>query len=228
MPLTDEELQTLTELAEKAGDELPPLPGYVPQKDIVGRLAAKDKQRETALAEANARLAEIQRAFEDKDARLREYEDKGKSADEKALEELRREREAREATTKALHAERDRATQLEQRAARRELEYRLTHLLEGAHRPRHALLAALDEHPGLSAEADGNGGYKLSYTKDGLPVDRPEDEIKAWWVKQTHLQGKRGGELPLTNGGRVKPPEKDPTEGMTEAQAFAYLAQRYG
>jgi len=228
MPLTDEEIQTLTALAEKAGDEPLPIPGYIAEATIAGRLAAKDKQREAALAEANARASEIQRALEEREARLREYEDKGKTADEKALEELRREREAREATTKALQAERDRATQLEQRAARRELEYRLTHLLEGAHRPRHALLAALDEHPGLSAEPDGNGGYKLSYTKDGLPMDRPEDEIKAWWVKQTHLQGKRGGELPLTTGGRVTPPEKDPTEGMTEAQAFAYLAQRYG
>jgi len=227
MPLTDEEKAQLETLIQKAGDEPLTLPGYVPQKALVSRLADKDRAREAAIAEEAARRSQVEQALAERDARLKEFEDKGKSADQKAAEEVIRARQEKDALAKTLQAEREGRAQADAKARDRELQYRLAGLLQGAHNPRHALLAAMADHPGLGLEDDGSGGYKMTLQRDGLQVEKPEDALGEWWSKQTHLRVKAGPELPLGAAhGRHEPKPKDPTAGMTDAQAVSYAISR--
>ena len=229
MALTDEERQTLTTLAEKLSEEDGiTLPNLVPVSTLKGRLADKDRARESALAEANARLSELQKAIEERDTRLREIEDSGKTQAEKVAEERVRERQSREAAMKALQTEKDRAAQLDREFSEERLTNTLKGLLHGAHNLEHAVAALRVDFPGIGYQKDETGKPRMTLEVDGLPVDDPAEAIKQWRLKNPHLLAKTGTELPLSGrGARVEPPAKDPTEGMTEAQAMAYLTRRY-
>lgn len=226
MPLTDEEQTQLTALVEKAAADGVQLPGFVPVDVLKGRLADKDRARESAVAEAQARQAEIERAHSEALAKLQEYEDRGKSADQKIADELAKERLRVTAESTARKAAEERAQQTEERLRRTELHNRLATIVSGSENPRHSIAALLMDHPGIGLEDDGAGGYKMSLTRDGLPVERPEEALGEWFKTQKHLRAKSGTEVPIGSGRGASPPAKNATDGMTDAQLFALAVRR--
>lgn len=229
MPLTAEQIAQLKELTALAAADGVALEGYVPVETLKGRLADKDRAREAALADESAKRAEIQRALEEREAKIREYEDQGKTAQQREAEAVVRERQRGDSLHKALEAEKERSAANERRARATYLQSEVTRIVAGSPRPSHAAAALLADHPGLSVETDDAGNYRLAFARDGLPVEKPIEALTEWWGKQDHLRPKGGAELPLGGArGRVEPSRKDPTEGMSDVKAIAYHLGRTG
>lgn len=184
------------------------------------------------MAQLAAEKADLQAKRDADAAELKALRDKDLSAAElrdQALEEAHRRFEAQKEQTAA---ERARADQLyeAQRVAfvRSEVSRLINSTGKPPARPDTALREALAENKFTAVDPDNNGNFRLEMSKGDLPVDDLSAEFGGWYEKRSDLHLASGTRLPAP-GARTPPAAtpKDPTEGMTEAQALRFLTSQY-
>jgi len=227
MPITDEEAVILMQLLEKAEGRLPEGSGYVHQSTIGTRLAKQKEGLTTAHEATKAELAAEKAARAEMAAEIKKYNDKNKTADQLAVDQLAA-KDVTIATLQKVAEERQQLAEANLGHAREVwLQNRLTQVISESGIAPARLQTALREigaEQPLEVSGDRLGNFKIEMTADGLPVADPAKSLTAWWKEQKHLHGARAGGMPAPGAGLppADPPPGDPTVGMTDAQRFRY------
>jgi hypothetical protein len=226
MALSEEQKVQLAELLGEAEQgDLPT--GFVTQSTLQGRLSDKDKARQALEAKHAEEMTALEAAHAESAKTLKELQREAMSAEEKRAADLA-EQEARFAASETA-----RATAAAEAAAANQLatdtwlDNKIGNILVKSGTPPHRLDTAIAEAKReLKIGATlTKGEFSLSLTTDGQPVDKPAEELGAWYQKRDDLHGKAGGVLPLRGGGHPRPgepPPVDPLEGKSPIEQLKY------
>jgi len=180
-----------------------------------GREAKKRDEMAERLKEIEAQNAELATA-------LQQYEDKGKTEEQRRLEDLAKLEKRAKSYADELEVERQHRADLERKIYENNLQSALGEVLapKAANLPR-AIRNTLAEMPGLGLTDDGQLLYTDPKTERDYVGDEARAKLDAWWEDQhdMHRNPGRAGGPPITNPKPNGDPGRSPAD-MTPEERF--------